>query len=208
MYAGVSLAGMWADYIRPRLSRVVTQVPLNQLRKYDNVLKKIEIPAAPGEIRHTAGQAEVIRLYNKADDILRKIDEWFQLGGDFSKVSYDAYRRADPRDPEAIMGNAAHGAGWGERALGVGKCGPGYLPTYFPVNPDENPNAKRVDREIQGADGRAYLNPKAKFEKCAPAIHNLNRMPPMGEDVRTNPRVMAFARQRRAARNKKAKKRS
>lgn len=206
MFAGVSLRGMWADYIRPRLSRVVTQVPLNQLRKYENVLKSIEIPAAPGEMRHTAGQAEVIRLYNKSDDVLRKIDEWFQLGGDFSKVSYDAYRQADPNDPEAILGNNAHGAGWGERALGVGKCGPGYLPQFYNTDPDLNSNAKPVEREIIGPDGRPYLNPRAKFEKCAPAVHNLKRMPRGGEDVRVNQRVRTYARQRRAARKGKAKK--
>ena len=34
MFAGLSLRGLWADYLRPRLSQVVTQVPQNQLRPF------------------------------------------------------------------------------------------------------------------------------------------------------------------------------
>lgn len=206
LFAGISLEGMWADYLRPRLSQVPTQVPLNQLYKFENVIKHIEIPAVPGEMRHTAGQAEVIRLYNKADDIMRRIDDWFQLGGDFSKVSYDAYRRADPNDPEAIMGNNAHAAGWGERALGVGKCGPGYMPQYFTADPAADPRARRVPRAIVGDDGREYKNPEALVEKCAPEVHQLNGMPPGGADVVVSPRLRTFAAQRRHARSKKRSK--
>ncbi len=200
MFAGLSLRGLWADYLRPRLSQVVTQVPQNQLRPFTNVVKHIEIPAAPGEMRHTAGQAEVIRLYNKADDILRKIDDWFRLGGDFSKVSYEDYRAA--KDPRAILGNAAHASGWGQRALGLSRCGPGYLPQYFTADPATNPSARRVERTILGADGRQYLNPEALVEKCAPLTHELGHGDvDTADDVRPTRRLRTFASQRRAARH-------
>ncbi len=169
MFAGISIKGLWADYLRPRLSKVITQVPMNQLRPFQNIIKHIEIPAAPGEMRHTAGQAEVIRLYNKADDILNKINQWFQFGGDFSKISYEDYRNPS-NNPEDIMGNAAFAAGWGQRALGLSKCGPGYEPTYFASDPDLYPNARPVLRETTGAMGGTVLNPQARNERCAARI--------------------------------------
>ena len=107
-----------------------------------------------------------------------------------------------PNDPEAIIGNNAHAAGWGERALGLGKCGPGYLPQYYNVDPDRYRDARRVSRTLVGKDGLEYVNPEANVEKCAPAVHNLGRMPVGGRDVRVNTKIRTFASQRRAKRRK------
>ncbi|KAK9827086.1 hypothetical protein WJX74_006122 [Apatococcus lobatus] len=188
MFAGISVRGMWADYIRPRLSQVVTQVPVNQIAPFPNIIKHIEMPAVSGEMRHTAGQAEIIRLYNKADDILNKINQWFLFGGDFSKVSYDDYRYASPNDPQAVIGNTAFATGWGQRALGINRCGAGYEPVDFSTNPQTDRNARAVPRTVRGAMGGEVDNPEAQYQTCAPRVGRAHTM---------------MARQRKAKRGRK-----
>ena len=169
MFAGVSIQGMWADYLRPRLSQVLTQIPMNQLKPFANIIKHIEMPAVPGEMRHTAGQAEIIRLYNKADDILAKVDQWFQFSGDFSSIPYEKYRKGE--DSEAILGNTAIARGWGQRALGISGCGQGYTGVGYTTDPS-NPEA-RLAQPLRAADGTYLLNnPQMNNMTCAPQIPN------------------------------------
>ena len=206
LYEGLNIRGLWNGYLRDKLAGLVTQVPINQLQKFPNVIKKIEVPAtsAAGGVRRTAGQEEVLRLWQKADDVLNLINRWFLMGGNFGDVTYDQYR--NPQDTKSVMGNNAAITSWGARALGMNRCGPGYEEVWFDADPDTNPQANPQLPFLPDRSGQLTVqNPLARVAKCSPIGMMAGRIPDTGPDVYIDREAPAVGHQRRARRVKHGK---
>lgn len=203
MYEGLNIQGLWDGYLREKLAGLATQVPVNQIGPFPNVIRRIEVPATAesGGVRRTAGQEEVLRLWQKADDVLNLVNRWFLMGGNFGDVSYAEYR--DPgTDPKAVMGNNAAISSWGARALGMNRCGPGYEEVWFDSDPDTDPRANPQPQWLPDRSGQLTVqNPLARVAKCAPIGYGAGRIPDTGPDVRIDGTYPAY--QRRARRKVK-----
>ena len=204
MYEGLNITGLWDGYLREKLAGLGTQVPVNQVGPFPNVIRRIEVPATAegGGVRRTAGQEEVLRLWQKADDVLNLVNRWFLMGGNFGDVSYADYRNPG-NDVKAIMGNNAAISSWGARALGMNRCGPGYEEVWFDSDPDTDPRANPQPQWVPDRSGQlTVLNPLARVAKCAPVGHSAGRIPDTGPDVRIDGTYPAYQRRsrRRAAR--------
>lgn len=203
MYEGLNIQGLWDGYLREKLAGLATQVPVNQIGPFPNVIRRIEVPATSegGGVRRTAGQEEVLRLWQKADDVLNLVNRWFLMGGNFGDVSYAEYR--DPgTDPKAVMGNNAAISSWGARALGMNRCGPGYEEVWFDSDPDNDPRANPQPQWLPDRSGQLTVqNPLARVAKCAPIGYGARRIPDTGPDVRIDGTYPAY--QRRARRKAK-----
>lgn len=198
MYEGLAIKGLWNGYLREKLAGLVTQVPLNQIGPFENVVKRIEVPAtsAGGGVRRTAGQEEVLRLWQKADDVLNLVNRWFLMGGNFGDVSYAEYRRPGD-DPRKILGNNAAISSWGARALGMNRCGPGYEELWYDADPDTDPRANPQPPFLPDRSGQLTVkNPLARVAKCAPIGTTAAAIPDTGPEVR-------IGLQRRARRTRK-----
>lgn len=207
LYEGLAIRGLWDGFLREKLAGLVTQVPVNQIGPFANVVKKIEVPATSetGGVRRTAGQEEVLRLWQKADDVLNLVNRWFLMGGNFGDVSYAEYR--DPgTDPRKVLGNNAAITSWGARALGMNRCGPGYEEVWYDADPDTNPQANPQEPWLPDRNGELTVqNQLARVAKCAPVGYSASRIPDTGPDVHIDGTYPAY--QRRAPRKHRSRRR-
>lgn len=199
MYEGLNIRGLWDGYLRQKLAGLATQVPVNQIGPFPNVIRRIEVPATAesGGVRRTAGQEEVLRLWQKADDVLNLVNRWFLMGGNFGDVSYADYRNPGT-DPKAVMGNNAAISSWGARALGMNRCGPGYEEVWFDSDPDTDPRANPQPQWLPDRSGQLTVqNPLARVAKCAPIGYGAGRIPDTGPDVHIDGTYPAYQRRTR-----------
>ncbi len=105
----MNLDDLW-PVVRRKYQKLPRQVPRNMLKPFDNVCKKMTLPASTtgGGQRNFANE-EVLRLFMAADDCLRIIGKWYQQAGFMNKIDFANYRNAMAGDGttvwEATMGN-------------------------------------------------------------------------------------------------------
>lgn len=168
IYEGMNLEDLW-PVVRKKYQKLPRQVPRNMLPPFDNVCKKIDLPAsAANGARRNFANEEVLRLFLAADDCIRIIGKWYQNAGFMNRIDFANYRHAVTA--EDTLGNRPDFGRFGE-AYGA-ECGAGMKTLYYTADPDIYPDRARLvpdPMRIDPLTGKMYREQRL-VSRCVPLM--------------------------------------
>ena len=168
IYEGMNLEDLW-PVVRKKYQKLPRQVPRNMLLPFENVCKKIDLPAsAQNGGRRNFANEEVLRLFLAADDCIRIIGKWYQNAGFMNRIDFSNYRHAVTA--EDVLGNRPDFGRFGE-AYGA-ECGAGMKTLYYTADPDLYPDRARLvpdPMRIDPLTGKMYREQRL-VSRCVPLM--------------------------------------
>ena len=174
IFEGMNLDDLW-PVVRKKYQKLPRQVPRNMLSPFDNVCKKITLPAsATGGGQRNFANEEVLRLFMAADDCLRIIGKWYQQAGFMNKIDFANYRQAAASEDttiwEATMGNRPDIGRMGMNMYGADECGAGMKTLYYTADPDLYPTEAKLVTDpfqVDPLTGKTYRESRL-VTRCVP----------------------------------------
>ena len=174
IFEGMNLDDLW-PVVRKKYQKLPRQVPRNMLAPFDNLCKKITLPASnTGGGQRNFANEEVLRLFMAADDCLRIIGKWYQQAGFMNKIDFANYRQAAASEDttiwEATMGNRPDIGRMGMNMYGADECGPGMKTLYYTADPDLYPTEAKLVTDpfqVDPLTGKTYRQSRL-VTRCVP----------------------------------------